>query len=192
MGNTASIAWGFTSSTASSGPRPRPAANSLKCEATIEGTRHALVAGMYDADEIEAINFEQLATPTDRLLLRGSRMSKRRPSTPSVALAHSSQPRIVAGPALYDLDIELPTLAARGSQPRIVTTAAVQTRDVPSLAQPAARGSQPHIAAPAALATAATPAPSAPAPVAARSRAFAITVVVPALVGIAAGLVAML
>jgi hypothetical protein len=36
---------------------------------------------MYDADAIEAINFEQLVTMTDRLLLRGSRLPKRRPST---------------------------------------------------------------------------------------------------------------
>jgi hypothetical protein len=36
---------------------------------------------MYDADAIEAINFEQLVTVTDRMLLRGSRMPKRRPST---------------------------------------------------------------------------------------------------------------
>ena len=35
---------------------------------------------MHDADAIEAINFEQLATATDRLLLRGERISKRRPS----------------------------------------------------------------------------------------------------------------
>lgn len=34
---------------------------------------------MQDIDAIEAINFEQLATVTDRLLLRG-RASKRRPS----------------------------------------------------------------------------------------------------------------
>ena len=36
---------------------------------------------MYDADAIEAINFEQLVTVTDRLLLRRGRVSKRRPST---------------------------------------------------------------------------------------------------------------
>jgi hypothetical protein len=36
---------------------------------------------MYDADAIEAINFEQLVTVTDRLLLRQGRMPKRRPST---------------------------------------------------------------------------------------------------------------
>ena len=34
---------------------------------------------MQDIDAIEAINFEQLATVTDRLLLRG-RFSKKRPS----------------------------------------------------------------------------------------------------------------
>ena len=36
---------------------------------------------MYDADAIEAINFEQLVTVTDRLLLRQGRVPKRRPST---------------------------------------------------------------------------------------------------------------
>ena len=36
---------------------------------------------MYDADAIEAINFEQLATVTDRLLLRRGRVTKCRPST---------------------------------------------------------------------------------------------------------------
>jgi hypothetical protein len=36
---------------------------------------------MYDADAIEAINFEQLVTVTDRLLLRRGRVPKRRPST---------------------------------------------------------------------------------------------------------------
>lgn len=36
---------------------------------------------MYDVDAIEAINFEQLVTVTDRLLLRQGRGSKRRLST---------------------------------------------------------------------------------------------------------------
>ena len=36
---------------------------------------------MYDVDAIEAINFEQLVTVTDRLLLRQGRVPKRRPST---------------------------------------------------------------------------------------------------------------
>ena len=36
---------------------------------------------MYDADAIEAINFEQLVTVTDRMLLRRGPVPKRRPST---------------------------------------------------------------------------------------------------------------
>lgn len=39
---------------------------------------------MHDANAIEAINFEQLATATDRLLLCGH-ASKRRPTRPSLA-----------------------------------------------------------------------------------------------------------
>lgn len=38
----------------------------------------ALLADMHDVDAIEAINFEQLVTVTDRLLLRGGRLAKRR------------------------------------------------------------------------------------------------------------------
>jgi hypothetical protein len=53
---------------------------------------------MYDADAIEAINFEQLATATDRLLLRRGRLPRYRPSLPSLAplgpLARGSHPRI--------------------------------------------------------------------------------------------------
>lgn len=53
---------------------------------------------MYDADAIFAINFEQLATATDRLLLRKGRLPKYRPSLPSLAprgpLARGSHPRI--------------------------------------------------------------------------------------------------
>jgi hypothetical protein len=64
---------------------------------------------MHDADTIETINCEQLATATDRLLLRGGRRSKRRPSTRafsphaagswahvmhSAPLARASQPQI--------------------------------------------------------------------------------------------------
>ena len=47
---------------------------------------------MYDVDAIESINFEQLATVTDRLLLRGGRPSKHRPSTARI------------GPSLEALD----------------------------------------------------------------------------------------
>jgi hypothetical protein len=53
---------------------------------------------MYDADAIEAINFEQLATATDRLLLRRGRLPRYRPSMPSLAplgpLARGSHARI--------------------------------------------------------------------------------------------------
>jgi len=58
---------------------------------------------MYDADAIEAINFEQLVTATDRLLLRGGRPSKRLPGRPTPALgshhprARGSQPRVAPG-----------------------------------------------------------------------------------------------
>jgi hypothetical protein len=41
---------------------------------------------MHDIDAIEAINFEQLATVTDRLLLRG-RVAKRRPSYHRISVA---------------------------------------------------------------------------------------------------------
>jgi hypothetical protein len=100
---------------------------------------------MYDADTIEAINCEQLVTATDRLLIRGCRMSKRRPSIPS--LGHH----------------------ARGSQPSIQlapVVAAVQPRIQPTAVVRAARAS--------------------------RTQVFAITVVIPTLVGIAVGLAAML
>ena len=101
---------------------------------------------MYDADAIEAINCEQLVTVTDRMLLRGGRISKRRPSIPSlVPLARGSQ-----------LHLEQLEHSARGSQPRIAPTTVIR----------AARAS--------------------------RSQVFAITVVIPTLVGIAVGLVAML
>jgi hypothetical protein len=53
---------------------------------------------MYDVDAIEAINFEQLVTVTDRLLLRQGRVPKRRPSTarigPSLEAAKGRQATI--------------------------------------------------------------------------------------------------
>ncbi len=58
---------------------------------------------MYDADAIEAINFEQLVTVTDRLLLRRGRVSKRRPSTarigPPPETEASERTVIIARPA---------------------------------------------------------------------------------------------
>ena len=56
---------------------------------------------MYDADAIEAINFEQLVTVTDRLLLRRGRVSKRRPSTARIGppLDESERTVIIHRPA---------------------------------------------------------------------------------------------
>ena len=39
---------------------------------------------MYDLDAIETINFEQLATATDRLLLHRGQVPKHRPSTKQI------------------------------------------------------------------------------------------------------------
>jgi len=90
---------------------------------------------MYDADAIEAINFEQLATTTDRLLIRRGHVPKHRPSISSIV-----------PPARF----------ARGSRLHIEQSNARRLA-----------GST-------------------------RSQMFAITVVIPTLVGIAAGLAAML
>ena len=50
---------------------------------------------MYDVDAIEAINFEQLVTVTDRLLLRKGRVPKRRPSTARIGPALEAVERTV-------------------------------------------------------------------------------------------------
>ena len=104
---------------------------------------------MYDADAIEAINFEQLATVTDRLLLRGSHVSKRRPSVASL-VPHGSLAR---GSALYIDQI----VVVRSSAASHIDQVAVDR----------------FTAAP-------------------KVQVFAITVVIPTLVGIAVGLAAML
>lgn len=95
---------------------------------------------MHDADAIEVINFEQLATITDRLLLRRGQVSRRPPSEPSLA----PPPAAPLGPL------------ARGSHAYLEGTSGVR---------PAAA---PH------------------------PQVFAITVVIPTLVGIALGLAALL
>jgi len=72
---------------------------------------------MYDVDAIEAINFEQLVTVTDRLLLRQGRVPKRRPSTARIGpsletiertvIIHRPKPavdaRVVLGSAILTL-----------------------------------------------------------------------------------------
>jgi hypothetical protein len=144
---------------------------------------------MYNTDALESINREQLATATDRLLLRGYG-SRRRPSTPSLAhCARGSQPNIqLAG---YD--------HARGSQPSIPPAATGLAHgsqpNIQLAAYGHACGSQPNIAP--ATGVYLVP-PSIPpttvvrATRASRSQAFAFTVVIPTLVGIAVGLAAML
>ncbi len=68
---------------------------------------------MYDADAIEAINFEQLVTATDRLLLRGGRPSRRRPGIPPIApAARGSQPQVDKPAVVWPRRSE-PTLMVR-------------------------------------------------------------------------------
>ena len=118
---------------------------------------------MYDADAIEAINFEQLATVTDRLLLRGGRVSKRRPSVPSL-VPHGPFAR---GSASY---IEQTVVVRPVAAARIEQAAVVRPVAAPHIEQAAvARSSQ-----------------------APKAQVFAITVVIPTLVGIAVGLAALL
>jgi hypothetical protein len=111
---------------------------------------------MHSADAIEAINFEQLATATDRLLVRGRRAAKRWPgesprsAPPSLAYADTVPARVS-----YALPT-LRTLPARAVHADLERTVIV-------------RSSQ-----------------------ASNTQVFAITVVIPALVGIAVGLAAML
>ena len=114
---------------------------------------------MHDADAIEAINFEQLATATDRLLVLGLRVSRRRPSVPSLVSSANAAVRV------------------RGSRPAIASAAAVARaraarRQAAALAQQAA---EPTV-------FVRTP----------RRQALTERVVVPVLIGIALGLVAML
>ncbi len=121
---------------------------------------------MYDADDIEAINFEQLATATDRLLLRG-------------AVAHRGRRgRHAAPPVARDLYPRMVSFepTARGSQPRITPPTA-----------PVARGSQPLMTPPGEPTLQMRAQPSS-----LRTQVFAVTVVIPTLVGIAVGLAALL
>src|SRR5215813_2714154 len=85
----------------------RGARNVAEPRATIAGTHPALHADMH-IDTIASINREQLATASDRLLLRG-RVSRQRPQRwvaprvpvaeiPHGPLAEGSQPQIVLPP----------------------------------------------------------------------------------------------
>jgi hypothetical protein len=108
---------------------------------------------MRDTDRIEAINSEQLATATDRLLLRASRQSARG-SQPRIAdlpaparFADGSQFVTPAGTYRTRLaDGSQPRIAiarAEGPQPRIVVSGEVAHVAAPLRAVP--RASQPRI-----------------------------------------------
>lgn len=122
---------------------------------------------MYDADAIEAINIEQLATITDRLLLRHgrSRLPRARAAddrfaVPSlVARAHHPRPVRIAS-TIPGYRVSGPPRFARGSQPRFPGDSADHTLIV-------------------------RPRPS-------RARWIAVTVVIPALLGTIAGLLMLL
>jgi hypothetical protein len=98
---------------------------------------------MHSVDTIESINREQLATASDRLLLRG-RVSRQRPRTQWVAprgpapeiphgpLAEGSQPRIV----LPARRTQHPAPPVRAPQPPVIVPTAWNA--------PARRGAMPH------------------------------------------------
>jgi len=180
---------------------------------------------MYDADALEAINVDQLVTPTDRLLLRGGQMSRRR--HPARSFATGSQPHIViarfAQGSQPDIAIarfaqgSQPDIAiarfAQGTQPDVVVTrlargshptppAHIAQPYLEYVAQPGARGAQPvqHIAVAVEAIGARRVRRGAQHERTAVIRRvgtsgaqmFAMTVVIPALVGIVVGLAALL
>jgi hypothetical protein len=158
---------------------------------------------MRNTDTIEAINGEQLATATDRLLFRAqvSRRSRLRPLPPSargylhVPLARGSQSRIAhpAPPARGSHPYLTPpargshpylTPPAHGSQPRL----ALAPRAAQPRLAPPVRAAQPRVPfhAGAEHTLVIRPAPRA------MPQVFALTLVVPALVGLALGIAALL
>jgi hypothetical protein len=193
---------------------------------------------MYDADALEAINADQLVTATDRLLLRGGQMSKRRHvrrfaegSQPHIVVtrfAEGSQPNIAVQPYLGTIVAApfscaphpapprcashvaylatAPNLAcgARGAQSELADVAAVPFA-ADSYPAPHGRGSQPCLASIAVMPAASDASPrrtrgsqrSDRTAVIRRAahpgvQVFAVTVVIPALVGMVVGLVALL
>ncbi|HZJ67321.1 MAG TPA: hypothetical protein VFD36_27625 [Kofleriaceae bacterium] len=130
---------------------------------------------MYDADALEAINVDQLVTPTDRLLLRGGQMSRRR--RPARSFATGSQPHIVierfAQGSQPDLAI---ARLAPGTQPGVVVD--VETASAPPARKRGAQQRE-HTAIIRSVGTTG-------------AQMFAMTVVIPALVGVVVGLAALL
>jgi hypothetical protein len=142
---------------------------------------------MYDADTIEAINVEQLVTPTDRMLLRG-RVARRRPSTPALGLqGRDPYPRMVSHTATPARDLAPRRVAPIATPAPTATPARDLYRQMVAVSS-LARGSQARITSPRAEPTLQMRAQ----PSSARAQVFAITVVIPTLVGIAVGLAALL
>jgi hypothetical protein len=81
------ISQGCSSSTWSGAPPGSATCKPLESIATVGGMHPALVADMPDVAVLEAINREQLATATDRLLLRAARWTQRRQTRPVPAAA---------------------------------------------------------------------------------------------------------
>src|SRR5262249_11571709 len=126
-------------------PAPTNRCNQAKPVASIEGTQRALGAGMRDADRIEAINSEQLATATDRLLLRASRQRFARGSQARIAYA-APQPapaRFAQGSQFVVPGQAAPR--AEGSQPRIAIAPHAEGSQPRIAIAPHAQGSQPCI-----------------------------------------------
>jgi hypothetical protein len=186
---------------------------------------------MLDADAIEAINFEQLATLTDKLRSRNGRRPTSLPTpdgTPAHGVPTAGALRVSSRVAADRFDV--PTLAPRalparsagpvskwasGSKSRIETTVhghrparaitapahlpyAPRPPVTPSW-EPLARGSQPSIAheleaepAEKTIVVRALPRPENPAARRAHAHWIARTIVIPALVGAIAGLIALL
>ena len=92
------------------------------------GTLRVLATDMLSVDAIESINFEQLATPTDRVLLR-SRHAKRRLSTNKIVYRPAFRVELAerlhvepAAPAACDQTV---FIRARRFDPTSTTSAAI-------------------------------------------------------------------
>ena len=81
---------------------------------------------MYDVDAIEAINFEQLVTVTDRLLLRGSRLPKRRQSTRGAEQFGSGRVWVLPEPASCERTVIIKR-PAKPINPTVVLSSAIIT-----------------------------------------------------------------
>ena len=85
---------------------------------------------MRNADTLQTINCEQLATATDRLLHRSGRVSKHRPSTRAFSpQAHGSWMQLTRPVPAWGTQSEIPARAVRGSQRKITRLIAAPRRN---------------------------------------------------------------